>query len=239
VLIIKRICVTILFLTFALNLAKPQTWKQERLEIAAGFGSASLFSDIGGYSNGKNAGGFRDLYISRTRYNINMNIKYRIYQRFSIRLSLTSGKLMASDALGTNDYRGYVAGISVFEPAAIGELYFLKRKYESNYLFARRKPKTLQKFINSTDIYFLSGIGGVRYRIDQNEKMVESGLRTGGFAPVIPFGIGTVISIKENFGLGLEFAGRYSMSDYIEAILRNSQKRMISIISLICRPFLN
>ena len=71
----------------------------------------------------------------QTRFNVNLSVKYRITQEFNARLSFTYGFLHATDERGSNEGREFEAPQSIFEPALIGEYYFIKNNSENSYLF--------------------------------------------------------------------------------------------------------
>ena len=70
--------------------------------------------------------------------------------------------------------RDYEASTSIFEPALIGEYYFIKNKAENSYLFNKGRGKGLIRFIKSLDFYAFTGIGGLSYSIEPNDKLAES-----------------------------------------------------------------
>jgi hypothetical protein len=193
-----------------------QLWKMSRFEASAGLGPSFFFGDIGGFSKGDNALGIKDVTFLQTRVNFNLNFKYRIIRDLNVRLSLTSGLLKATDIRGSNEGRDYASIINIFEPAIIGEYYFLKNRSESSWRFMRGRDKGLGGLMRSLDVYFLTGIGGLAYSSEGNEKLVRAGSTTKGFTAVIPVGFGANMVYSPNFNFGVELAGRYSFSDYID-----------------------
>ena len=47
-------------------------------------------------------------------------------------------------------------------------------------------------------------------------KLENYGIKPGGFTAVIPVGIGSTLIYSPNFNFGVELAGRYSFSDYLD-----------------------
>jgi hypothetical protein len=193
-----------------------QLWKMKRYEAVAGVGPTFFFSDIGGFSKGKNILGFKDLIFSQTRFNLNFNLKYRITSDINARISLSYGYIHASDAKGSNENRGYEVSTSIFEPALIGEYYFIKNKAESSYLFSKGRSGGFSGFISSLDFYVFSGIGGVNYTVKPNTKLEAHGVTPGGFAAVIPVGLGATMVYSPDFNFGVELGGRYSFTDNLD-----------------------
>jgi len=212
----KRTVLTLLLLCFIVSFAEAQIWKLKRYEITAGFGPSFFFGDIGGYSQTKNLLGLRDITLKQTRFDFNASLKYRINQAINIRLSLTSGFLHATDIRGSNENRGFESSILIFEPAFIGEYYFIKNKAENSYLFTKGKNSGLFGFIKSLDFYIFSGIGGLVYSVKGNSRLENFGINPGGFTTVIPVGVGSTLVYSPNFNFGVELNYRYSFSDHLD-----------------------
>jgi hypothetical protein len=216
--LMKRTVLFIFLLCLIVQLGDAQQlWKRKRYEASAGLGPSFFFGDIGGYSKTKNVLGIRDLSFLQTRFDLNLNVKYRITQEISARLSLTYGLLHATDARGSNVARAYEAKISIFEPALIGEYYFIKNRAEGSYLFSKdRGASGLKGFLQKLDFYAFTGVGGLSYSIKANDKLLAHGLTPSGFTAVIPVGLGSSIVYSPNFNFGVEIGGRYSFSDNID-----------------------
>jgi len=218
ILIILLFC---LLFTFSETQSQAQLWKMKRYEAVAGLGPTLFFGDIGGFSKAKNILGIRDMSFLQTRFNLNFNFKYRITQDINARLSFTYGFLHATDARGSNEARGFEASISIFEPALIGEYYFIKNKAESSYLFTKGRVNGFGGLFRSLDFYAFTGIGGLSYSVRPNDKLndklVSDGIEPGGFTAVIPVGIGSTLVFSPDFNFGVEIGGRYSFSDKLDS----------------------
>ena len=103
----KRSLLAILLFCFIVSFTDAQIWKLKRYEAVIGFGPSFFFGDVGGYSQGKNILGLKDLTFNQIRFNFNVNFKYRVTQDLNLRLSLTSGSLYATDVRGSNENRGF------------------------------------------------------------------------------------------------------------------------------------
>jgi hypothetical protein len=212
----KRSVLTILLFCFIVSFVDAQMWKLKRYEASIGLGPSFFFGDIGGYSQTENILGLRDITLKQTRFDFNANFKYRITQTVNIRLSLTTGFLKATDVRGSNENRGFEASTIIFEPALIGEYYFIKNKAESSYLFTKGNQSGFIGFFKSLDFYVFTGIGGLGYSIKGNSNLKNYGFNPGGFTGVIPVGLGTTLIYSPNFNFGVELAGRYSFSDNLD-----------------------
>ena len=211
----KRSILVILLFCLLVPFSEAQIWKLKRYEVIAGIGTSQFFGDVGGFSKKKNIAGLRDVSISQTRYDLNLNLRYRFSQNISARFSLTYGSLHASDLRGSNEERGYEAAISVIEPSLLVEYYFIKNKAESSYLFTKGRPGK-NGLLKSLDFYVFSGLGGLNYSIKGNDKLVNYGIDPSGFTAVIPVGIGTTLVYSPNINYGVELGGRYSFSDNLD-----------------------
>lgn len=212
----KRSILTFLFLCFIVSFTNGQIWKMKRYEVVAGIGPSFFFGDVGGYSQTINIFGLKDLTFKQIRFNFNANIRYRVTQAVNIRLSLTTGLLHATDTRGSNENRGYEASIQFFEPALIGEYYFVKNKAENSYLFTKGKGPGFIGLLKSMDFYLLAGFGGNSYTVKPNAALQNVIVHPGGFAAVIPVGIGSTLVYSPNFNFGVELTGRYAFTDNLD-----------------------
>lgn len=216
----KRICLIIFLFCTLIPLSDAQLWKMKRYEIAGGFGPSMIFGDVGGFSKTKNILGLRDINLIQTRFNANLNFKYRIIQEINIRLSLTSGLLHVSDDRGSNETRGYEASIPIFETAILGEYYIIKNSAENSYLFSKGRTGFIKGILGSLDVYAFTGFGGLSYKVKANDKLIArqvlDGITPGRFTMVIPVGVGSSLAYTPNLSLGIEFGVRYSLTDKLD-----------------------
>lgn len=212
----KRSILAILIICFALPVSNAQLWKMRRWEAEGAIGPSFFFGDIGGYTRTKNILGFRDMSFMQTRFDINGNLRYRISRDLNVRLSLTYGMFHATDIRGSNEGRDYEASTSFFEPAFIGEYYFVKNYAENSYLFMKSKQGLVRNLLRSLDFYAFAGFGGNAYSVKGNAALVARGMKHSGFTGVIPAGVGTTLIYSPNINFGLEFGGRYAFTDFLD-----------------------
>ena len=143
----KRSILIILLFGIIVQVSEAQLWKLKRIELSGGLGTATFFGDIGGYSHGENSWGLKDITFLQTRYSVNFSVKYRITQVINARLSFSYGLLHATDERGSNQDRGYEASTTIFEPALIGEYYFVKNRAETSYLFNKGRGKGMIRLV--------------------------------------------------------------------------------------------
>lgn len=212
----KRILILAFAFILAAPLAEGQLWKMRRYELVGGFGPSVFFGDIGGFSPSENILGLKDMSFLQTRFDVNGNFKYRITRDINLRLSMTYALLHATDRRGSNEGRDYEASTSLFEPAIIGEYYFIKNMAENSYLFVRGKERFIVELFKSLDFYAFTGIGGAAFKVKGNDALIDHGMETGGFAAVIPAGLGATLIYSPNLNFGVELGGRYAFTDYLD-----------------------
>ncbi|MCE5346411.1 MAG: hypothetical protein LLG13_09010 [Bacteroidales bacterium] len=212
----KRPLLVILLICLFGPFSEAQLWKMKKYEAVAGVGPSFFFGDVGGFSRKKNILGIRDISYLQTRFNLNINLKYRVNQNINARASLTYGILHATDERGSNEGREFESTISIFEPALIGEYYFIKNSAENSYLFSKGRNPGILGFFKTLDFYVFTGIGGLSYTLKENDLLLDRNLNKSGFTAVIPVGLGTTLVYSPDFNFGVEVGGRYSFSDYLD-----------------------
>ncbi len=210
----KRSVLFLIIFCLAVPFSEAQLWKYKRWEAVGAAGASFFFGDVGGFSRSDNLLGFRDLTYRQTRFDINGNLKYRINRTLNARVSLTYGLLHGIDERGSNEGRDFEATTTIFEPALIGEYYFIKNRSENSYLFLRGRG--FWTLLSSLDFYAFAGIGGVSYSVEGNDKLIDRGMETGGFSAVIPTGLGATLIYTPNINFGIELGRRYTFTDYLD-----------------------
>jgi len=196
-----------------------QLWKMKRYEATAGLGTSQFYGDVGGYTNGENALGLKDITFRQTRFNVNGAFRYFFYDNLAVRLSFSYVMLHATDERGSNEDRGYEAVTSLFEPSLTGEYYFVRNRERNSFLFQTyrgRSRNRLKDFWRSIDVYALTGIGGAAFYVHPNDLLAERDMPTSGFTAIIPLGIGAKLAFDPNILFGVELTGRYAFSDYLD-----------------------
>jgi len=202
---------------FSFSSSDPQIWKMRRYEVIAGLGTTQFFGDIGGFSIGDNALGFRDLTLKHTRFNMTAALSYKISSRVSARINLAGGTFHATDVRGSNETRAFESKTVFFEPSLLGEYFFIRSKGESSYMFQKGKRVVMLPLLSTLDVYGFTGIGGIAYSVKYDSPVTLTGTtKGGGFAPVIPAGVGVSMAYSGKMNFGIELGGRYAFSDYIE-----------------------
>jgi hypothetical protein len=213
----KRSLLILILFSVLSQLSEAQLWKLKRYELSGGLGPTFFFGDVGGYTQGENILGIKDATFLQTRINGDISFKYRISQTVNARMSISGGLLKATDERGSNEERGYEASTAFFEPALIGEYYFIKNRSENSYLFVSSGKRFFSTLFKSLDFFVFTGVGGMMYTVSGNDALEsDPKFNSGGFTAVIPVGVGTNLVYSPNFNFGVEFGGRYAFSDYLD-----------------------
>ncbi|MBI5009153.1 MAG: hypothetical protein HZB98_05800, partial [Bacteroidia bacterium] len=187
----RSLLILILFCLMG-QLTEAQLWKLKRYELSGGLGPTFFFGDVGGYTQGENILGIKDMSFLQTRINAEVSFKYRITQTVNARFSFSGGMLKATDDRGSNEERGYEASTAFFEPAIFGEYYFIKNRSENSYLFVSSGKRFFSTLFKSLDFYVFTGVGGMAYTVSGNSALESNpNFNSGGFTAVIPVGVGT------------------------------------------------
>ncbi len=220
----KRVFLLLFLFILLYPVASGQLWKLRRYEIFGGIGTAQIFGDIGGFTIGENALGFKDLMITQTRFNIKAGMRYRVFEKVGISIDLDYGYMHASDIKGSNIARGFEATTSLFEPIFKGEYYFLKNDAESSYRFIKG-DQIISSVLARLDGYVYAGLGPVFYKVKPNDALAERDLKTSGVALTIPVGLGINYVFSPNSMIGFDFGLRYTTSDYIDGYTSQYSRR--------------
>lgn len=215
----KRLIIISMVVLFCAPYSSAQLWKMKRYEAVASLGTSQFYGDVGGYSNGENAWGLKDITLKQTRFNVSGSFRYFILDEVAARLSLSYVMLHATDERGDNQDRGYEAVTSLFEPALIGEYYFIRNRERNSFLFQVRRAvarNRVKDFFRSIDVYALAGVGGSAYKVNPNDLLEGRNMQTSGFTAVIPFGLGAKLTFDPNILIGVEFNSRYAFTDYLD-----------------------
>ena len=168
----KRTALLILLLSFLYPATtQAQAWRMKRYEAIVGIGTSNYFGDIGGYSKGENALGFKDISLSSTRPSIYLGARYKLYEPIAIKLNLITGFISGSDEGGINEGRNFKFSATIFEPSVQVEYSFLKEKEAQSYLMM--KGSGMKSFRSSISAYVFVGIGGGFFWPKAKEDLVD------------------------------------------------------------------
>ena len=213
--IMKRVILGFFLFGFVVQISSAQLWKLRRYELTANFGTSQLMGDIGGFTPGENALGFKDLTINNTRFALGAGMRYRILEDLSVKLDISYAFLHASDKKGSNEERDYEASTSLFEPSVRGEYYFLKNKAEGLYRFTK-KGEFFGSFLSMIDLYVYAGMAPAFYKVNPNDNLLPALDSDGGVTFVVPLGLGLNFLLTPNNLIGIDIGSRFTFTDYID-----------------------
>jgi hypothetical protein len=212
----KKLLIIISILLLLPSTGNAQLWKIKRYELSGSIGTTQFYGDIGGYSPGDNLLGIKDFTFHNTRYNITGNLRYKILQNVSVRLNLAFGSFHSTDIKGSNENRKFESRTLFFEPALLGEFYFIKNKSENSFLFIKGDKTAFVSIFQSLDFYTFTGFGGLVFKVKPNDRLEPLATKLNGFTPVIPLGVGVKMNYSANINFGIELGARYTFSDRID-----------------------
>jgi hypothetical protein len=211
----KKSIFTLVLLIIFSTFSHAQFWKIRRWECGGGLGTTNLYGDLGGYSKGKNLLGIKDFSLSNTRFNLNLNGKYRILNNFSGRVDFTYGRLHSTDAKGVNIERGFESSTNILEFSMLAEFYFIKNKAENSFLSQKGKMP-FRSMLSLIDCYSFTGFGITSFNVTPNAAMMAQASTLKDTAPVIPLGVGVSFNFSPELNFNAEASFRYALSDYLD-----------------------
>jgi hypothetical protein len=211
----KRFSLVLFLVILIYPAANGQLWKLRRYELTGSFGTSQFMGDIGGFTPGENALGFKDLTINNTRFSLGLGMRYRFYEKFSVKLDLNYGLLRATDIKGSNEGRDMEAITSVFEPGLRAEYYILKNSAESSYRFTKGQ-EIFASIVAKIDLYAYAGVAPIIYSVNPNDKLLAVIEKDGGTALGIPLGVGVNYLISPNSLVGIDMGYRLTTTDYLD-----------------------
>ena len=202
-------------MTISINNAEAQRWKRTRYELVAGIGPSIFLGEFGGsYRTGSHFLG--DLDMQATRYNIMLGARYKMQEKFAIKMNFIYARVHGSDKYTTNEGRIPRNGTfssPIFETSFQMEYSLLKERFGTRYTF-----QYMKKFkLSHVNTYLFLGAGGFFFNptvtADGHSNMNEEYSKVN---LAIPFGIGFKYGINRRYSLGIEIGQRLTSTDYID-----------------------
>lgn len=184
-----------------------------------GIGNSFFMGDLGGSNRpvGKhNIMSFQDIDILSTRPIIFVATRYKIVERFAVKLNIVYGGISADDKntqLDVRRLRGLSFTSSIFEPSLQTEFSLIKEREGRKYSIQNLKYFKF-KYLNT---YLIAGVGAVMFNPQGKKDGVE--VPQGSYsktALAIPVGIGLKYGINRKWSIGIELTNRYTTSDYLD-----------------------
>ncbi|HBS85877.1 MAG: hypothetical protein A2W91_09020 [Bacteroidetes bacterium GWF2_38_335] len=223
---LKFIILILIILVPALTQAQP--WKRIRYEAMFGFGFNNCFTDLGG-ANRDGTHFARDMEFSKSRPMLFLGARYKIKERFAVKLNFIYARIAASDLETEWEgrlNRGLTARSPLFDNTIQAEYSITKERFGPRYTFARlRNIRNLK-----VNTYVFAGVGwtfnapklqidGTWYPAKEVDQDILRTSKKENFHKsniAFPIGIGFKYGINRRWSLGIEFSERFSTSDYLE-----------------------
>lgn len=214
----KKITVIILALTAFSLTTYPQAWRLAKYEVFGGVTALQFFGDIGGYSNGTNFIGFKDINFLKTRPGLTGGVRLQVMKEVYVKASLISGVITQSDAISSNINRNFAFTTFINELSVMGEYYIIPESDQNYYYSIMQVRGGLRHFKQPWSLYVFLGAGGLYYHVTPRENLATSPHFSNkpSFAMVIPGGIGAKFAIFPKMSLGAELCLRYTTSNNID-----------------------
>lgn len=203
------------FLVVIPVLGFSQRWKLSRQEYIYGIGVSNYLGDIGG-ANSRDASAFQDIDIVNTRPVLSVGYRYRMYERFAIKGSLSYANLYGADVNSVNESRDYSFKANLFELCGHVEYHITEEKQMISYSSMSMRGK-LRKMNAGINFYVFAGLGGAYFKpkaIDGDFSGRFDGSKN--FSLIFPVGLGLKYPISPKSYIGLEFGRRFVTTDYLD-----------------------
>jgi hypothetical protein len=236
----RLLIILLITITFLLaQESQAQRWKKVRHEIQAGVGATSFLGELGG-GDGPGRDLFYDVDGRASRYLITGGYRFKLAEFASVRGNLTYARLRGDDALAGDPHRqsrNLSFKSPLIELAAVGEVYFIREKFNSLY-----KVRGIKGALGSSlSAYVFGGIGGFffnpRAKFEGNANYAgddkwyslqplgtEGQGQAGNPKPYsrinmcIPMGVAAKYNLNRTIAISLEYGFRYTFTDYIDDV---------------------
>ena len=223
--VMKRSFILTIILSFLISgIAHSQTWKMKRYEAMVGIGGSFYMGDIGSVSPTESIGGIKDVVFASTRPVIHLGFRYKISERFWVKLNLNYGWLYGDDSYyGSNQERGLVFSTPIFESTVQAEYAFIKDKSDNNYLMM--KGKGIRSFNSNISFYGFAGFGPIFFWpkvLEDPDNRAATDFSKVALA--FPLGLGLKYGLTPDWKIGFEVGGRFTTTDYLDAFTSDWSK---------------
>jgi hypothetical protein len=216
-----------------------QKWKYYRHEFSTEVGGTNFLGELGGSDQYNPKFYHSDFDFRATRPSFGLGYGYKIHEKMNLRVNLLLARVAGSDEYTDNIYRevrNLSFRSSIYEASVQYEYYWLKEKTGASYKLKGIKSSLLSNISG----YFFAGGGGIYFnpQADYNGKWVDlPPLNTEGqglldnngniipdyeqFTAIILAGAGFKLFLNKQMSISVEYAGRYTFTDYIDDVSTN------------------
>ena len=211
-----KIILFMAFLLCTIHNIYSQRWKRTRYELHIAVGPTFFFGELGG-ANKPGTHILSDLDLRATRYSIDLGARYKIREKFALKLNFIYGRLHGSDAYtdymprrnrNASFYSGY------FEPSIYAEYSILKERLGVRYTLQNIRRFKLQ-YVNT---YVFAGFGGIVFNPHTTNANIKTN-KNENFSKinfVFPVGFGFRYGFNRRTTIGIEYGQRFTSTDYLD-----------------------
>lgn len=236
----KKILVLLVSILFVFsNEANAQAtrWKRMRYEVVGGLGVSTFVGELGG-KNGGNGHFMSDYDFLSQRFVIQGGMRYKILNPLAVKGTLSYGMLAGNDDKTDEIYRqdrNLNFRTNIWELAFQLEYSIIPEPI--NYRSSRRRKFTWRSLLN-INTYVFAGFSTFYYNPKgkddgpdgsgkwvalrplgtEGQGLMEGRKKYSRVAVAIPFGVGFKYPLSRTMSIGLEFAPRYTSTDYIDDV---------------------
>lgn len=215
----KKLLFILFLFSVISNSSFSQKWKLTRYEAFIAVGAANYFGDIGGSAEKSNWYGVRDISITGTRPSLMVGARYKIKQDLNIKLTLSGLMLSGKDGGSKNEHRGFDFSSYGFEHTMQVEYAFIAEEIRQRSFALFNRRGMLNNF-SKKSIYVFGGLGGLLVRpvFNGTPSKVDMIQEKFIYTATFPIGVGLKMIYNNSIALGVEFGGRYTLTDYLDGM---------------------
>jgi len=218
--------VLILFLVcFITTLGYSQNPKLRRFEGWAGVSVFQYFGDIGGSADENNLMGLKDISIKSNRPGISFGATFKVNDIIYLNVSNSLGLFAQTDKGSRNSTRDFAFSTIANETTIQGQYFFIKEK--DNYFFSMMSLRGGSKNIyRCFSFYAYAGAGSIYFKVTPKESFIGSPRFSDdqSISFAFPIGFGLKIAYTPLLSLGVDFGGRFTLTDKLDGLASKFSK---------------
>lgn len=235
----RSLTILLLLLLVLPEMAEAQAtrWKRTRYELVGGVGVSTFVGELGG-KNGGNGHFMSDYDFLSQRFVLQGGMRYKILNPLAVKGTLSYGMLAGNDNKTDEDYRrdrNLSFRTNIWELGVQLEYSIIPEPI--NYRSRRRRKFTWRSLLD-INTYVFAGVSAFYYNPKghddgpdgtgkwvalrelgtEGQGLMEGREKYSRIAIAFPFGVGFKYALSRTMSIGLEFAPRYTTTDYIDDV---------------------
>ncbi|MBR5644300.1 MAG: hypothetical protein IKW77_08945 [Salinivirgaceae bacterium] len=220
--------------------AQATRWKRTRYEVFGGLGLTTFVGELGG-KNGGNGHFLSDYDFTSQRVMAQAGMRYKLLNPLAVKGTISYAWLSGSDAKTDEMYRrdrNLSFRTNLWEVAALIEYSIIPEPI--NYRSRRRRKFTWRSLLD-INTYVFAGVSAFYYNPKakddgedgtgkwvalqklgtEGQGLMEGRKKYKRIAMAFPFGVGFKYALSRELSIGLEFAPRYTTTDYLDDVSKS------------------